>query len=81
MKNSKRWFLGMFSSLCLAVGFVRAADALDPINVDLKKADNGYIAGTPDSVSFCDVADDLNSQSISSSPDSVSFCDIADDLK
>ena len=81
MKNSKRWCLGMFSSLCLAAGFVRAADALDPINVDLKNADNGSIAGTPDSVNFCDVADDLKSNSMSSGPDSVNFCDIADDLK
>jgi hypothetical protein len=59
MKNFKRWVLGFLSSLFLASGLARAADRLDPINRDLNGTDNGSLAGTPDSVSFCDVADDL----------------------
>jgi hypothetical protein len=34
MKNTKRLVFGLISSLLLAVGFVRAADSLDPVVKD-----------------------------------------------
>jgi hypothetical protein len=32
MNSTKRFFLGLVSSLLLAVGFVRAADRFDPVS-------------------------------------------------
>jgi hypothetical protein len=40
MKNTKRFVLGLVSSLLLAVGFVRAADSLDPVLNDASTASN-----------------------------------------
>jgi len=36
MKNTKRFILGLVSSLLLSAGFVRAADNLDPVVRDAR---------------------------------------------
>lgn len=57
MKNNKRWFLGFCSTLLLAVGLVRAADTLDPINQDLTSNDSA-VYPSPNTTNPCDFADE-----------------------
>lgn len=57
MKNIKRWFLGFCSSLLLAVGLVRAADKLDPMNQDFT-ANDSVISSSPDTTNACNFADE-----------------------
>lgn len=57
MKNTKRLVLAVISSLLLAVGFVRAAEKLDPI---AKSASEIVLEIAPDCGTSCGIADDLN---------------------
>lgn len=57
MKNAKRLFFGVLSSLLFVVGLVRAAERLDPINGDLRVNHGAVQIGTPDCSSPCDVYD------------------------
>jgi hypothetical protein len=59
MKNIKRWAFGLISSLFLAVGLVRAADALDTVTRELTASDQGALSAAPDCTQYCDIADDL----------------------
>ena len=58
MKNLKRFLFGALSSLLFAVGFVRAADRLDPMSRNLPSIDTGSAQiGAPDCSTFCDIHD------------------------
>jgi hypothetical protein len=62
MTTSKRWFLGLCSTLLLAVGFARAADVLDPMSRELAAMHDGTpnrpISVSEDCGSICDIAND-----------------------
>lgn len=47
MNTNKRFVFGLLSALLLAVGFVRAADQMDPMNRILKDSDKGACADGP----------------------------------
>jgi hypothetical protein len=72
MNTFKRWSFGLLSTCFLAVGLVRAADMLDPVNRELRAAGSSVVSSpTPDCVSMCYVVDQP-------APDCVSMCYIAD---
>ncbi|MDO8543525.1 MAG: hypothetical protein Q7S40_24050 [Opitutaceae bacterium] len=78
MKINKRWFLGVVSTFLLAVGLVRAADRLDPVNRDLNAMDKAMLSAVdrpaPDCMSLCAIAE-------RPAPDCMSLCAIAHDGK
>jgi hypothetical protein len=58
MRNLKHLLFGVLSSLLLAVGFVRAADQLDPMSRSLSASQKNSVASTaPDCTSYCDIHD------------------------
>jgi hypothetical protein len=58
MKNLKRLVFGVLSSLLLAVGFVQAADHLDPMSRSLSVNQENSVSSTaPDCSGLCDVVD------------------------
>lgn len=55
MKNLKRLVFGVLSSLLLAVGFVQAADHLDPMSRSLStNPENVVTSSAPDCGGNCD---------------------------
>jgi hypothetical protein len=58
MNTTKRFVFGILSSVLLAVGLVRAADSLDPVNASLPPVDIEITDSTPDSSSVCDYSDE-----------------------
>lgn len=55
MKNLKRFVFGVLSSLLLAVGFVQAADHLDPMTRSLSmNQENSVTSSAPDCSGNCD---------------------------
>lgn len=59
MKTSKRLVFGLLSSLLLAVGFVRAADRLDPMNNEPSVSVGGPMAPAEGCTNPCSFADDV----------------------
>lgn len=60
MKNTiKRFLLGILSSALLAVGLVRAAGHLDPMNHSLPAADAGVHGTAPSTSTECDVVSNV----------------------
>ena len=58
MNKLKRLMFGVLSSLLLAVGFVQAANHLDPMSRTLGvNSENSVAATAPDCTSYCDVHD------------------------
>ena len=58
MNKLKRLMFGVLSSLLLAVGFVQAANHLDPMSRTLGVNSENSVASTaPDCSSYCDVHD------------------------
>lgn len=49
MKNTKRFILGVLSSVLLAVGFVQAAEKLDPVSNDVTAE---VVGSAPDSATL-----------------------------
>ena len=49
----KRLLLGIISSLLFTAGFVRAANQLDPISLDLAGTTGSVAVGAPDCASDC----------------------------
>jgi hypothetical protein len=63
MNNAKRLLLGVFSSLLLAAGFVRAADRLDPMSAQLSQTTSTNFSAAPACGGTCgSVCDMINSQ-------------------
>ncbi len=60
MNNAKRLVYGLLSSLLLAVGFVRAADRLDPISVDRAGTTEHQLKLAGDCTNACDAVIDQN---------------------
>jgi hypothetical protein len=58
MKNLKRLAFGVLSSLLFTVGFVRAAEMLDPMSQSVPVNSDAAISSTPDCGSLCDIHDD-----------------------
>ena len=54
MNNAKRLVFGLLSSLLLAVGFVRAADRLDPVSADHAGTTKHQLRLALDTSSLCD---------------------------
>jgi hypothetical protein len=58
MKNLKRLVFGVLSSLLLTVGFVRAADQLDPMSKSLSvNQENSVTSSAPSCGDLCDFYD------------------------
>jgi hypothetical protein len=58
MNTPKRLFLGVLSSLLLAVGLARAADRLDPMSVSLNRTSGTPVADGPASPCTAPCIDD-----------------------
>jgi hypothetical protein len=58
MKTTKRFVLGLISSLLLAVGFVRAADSLDPVLQNSPVSSNNTLGVADGCSTNCWLVDD-----------------------
>jgi hypothetical protein len=58
MNTTKRFVFGILSSVLLAVGLVRAADSIDPVNASLPPVDAAITESSPDSSTLCDYSDE-----------------------